>query len=71
MRSPSSNLQILLPGQRLLVVDDDPDRAYLLQEDLNSQDLRIDVSRNRQEGLLMGEVPAPHAVLLDTLELQN
>ena len=57
-----------LPGKkRLLVIDDDPDAAYLLQENLNSQEYSIDVSRNGQEGLLMARLQPPHAILLDIM----
>ena len=70
MRSPPQRdlPETTLPGKkRLLLIDDDPDAAYLLQENLNSQEYSIVVSRNGQEGLLMARLQPPHAILLDIM----
>ena len=52
----------------LLVIDDDPDAAYLLQENLNLQEYEIRAARSGQEGLLMSaSLQPPHAILLDIM----
>ena len=49
------------------MIDDDPDAAYLLQENLNLQEYEIHAARSGQEGLLMARLQPPHAILLDIM----
>jgi PAS domain S-box-containing protein len=59
-----------LPGsfpvkKRVLVIDDDPDAVYLLQENLNRQEYEILGARNGQDGLALARKLRPQAILLD------
>jgi CheY-like chemotaxis protein len=53
--------------KRLLVIDDDPDAVYLLQENLNQQEYNILGTRNGQEGLRLAHEHQPQAILLDII----
>ena len=51
--------------KRILVIDDDPDAAYLLQENINRQEFEITSTHNGQDGLRAAHEQHPHAILLD------
>ncbi len=51
--------------KRLLVIDDDPDAVYLLQESLYQQQYEIIGTRNGMDGLRMACEQKPDAILLD------
>ena len=51
--------------KRVLVIDDDPDAVYLLQENLNLQDYEVLGARNGLDGLEMARKKQPDAILLD------
>ena len=53
--------------KRLLVIDDDPDAVYLLQESLNQQEYLITGARNGQDGLRLAREQQPEAILLDVV----
>ena len=53
--------------KRILVIDDDPDAVYLLQENLNQQEFEIIGRLNGQEGLRAARDGHPHAILLDII----
>jgi GAF domain-containing protein/DNA-binding response OmpR family regulator len=53
--------------QRVLVIDDDPDATYLLQESLGSSEFEVMGARNGQEGLRAAHDQKPRAILLDIL----
>lgn len=51
--------------KRILVIDDDPDAIYLLQENLDRKDFDIIGTRDGKEGLRMARDHHPQAILLD------
>jgi CheY-like chemotaxis protein/anti-sigma regulatory factor (Ser/Thr protein kinase) len=51
----------------ILVIDDDPDAVYLLQENLNQQEFDIIGAHNGQDGLRAAREQHPHAILLDII----
>ncbi len=51
--------------KHILVIDDDPDAVYLLQESLNTQEFEISGALNGQEGLRLAREKNPDAILLD------
>ncbi len=53
--------------KRILVIDDDPDAVYLLQENLPVQEFDIIGTRDGQDGLRMARQDRPQAILLDIL----
>jgi PAS domain S-box-containing protein len=53
--------------KRVLVIDDDPDAVYLLQENLNQQDFEITGARTGHDGMRLARKQQPHAILLDIL----
>jgi PAS domain S-box-containing protein len=53
--------------KRLLVIDDDPDAVYLLQENLNQQEYNIIGTRNGHDGIRMAREQQPQAILLDII----
>jgi len=55
----------IITKKRILVIDDDPDAVYLLQENLNQQEFEIIGAHNGNEGLRMAREQHPHAILLD------
>ena len=56
-----------LSKKRVLVIDDDPDAVYLLQENLNQQEFEILGAHNGQDGLRAAREQYPHAILLDII----
>ncbi len=56
-----------LTRKLILVIDDDPDALYLLQENLDPQEFELIASRNGLDGLRLARSHKPHAVLLDVL----
>jgi DNA-binding response OmpR family regulator len=53
--------------KRILVIDDDPDAVYLLQENLNQQEFDICGTCSGQDGLRLARQQQPEAILLDIL----
>jgi PAS domain S-box-containing protein len=51
--------------KRVLVIDDDPDAVYLLQENLNPQQYQTLGARNGPDGLEMARKEQPDVILLD------
>ena len=51
--------------KRILIIDDDPDAVYLMQENLNQQEFEIIGTRNGYDGLRMAREQQPQAILLD------
>jgi CheY-like chemotaxis protein len=51
--------------KRILVIDDDLDAAYLLQENVNHQKFEIISAHNGQDGLRAAREQHPQAILLD------
>ncbi|HEX6271054.1 MAG TPA: GAF domain-containing protein [Anaerolineales bacterium] len=51
--------------KRILVIDDDPDAVYLLQENLAQQEFEIIGARNGPEGMRLAREGQPQAILLD------
>jgi signal transduction histidine kinase/CheY-like chemotaxis protein len=51
----------------VLVIDDDPDAVYLLQENLSPQEFVVIGARNGPDGLRMAREQQPQAILLDIL----
>ena len=51
--------------KRILVIDDDPDAVYILQENLNQQEFEIIGRLNGQDGLRAAREEQPQAILLD------
>jgi PAS domain S-box-containing protein len=55
--------------KHILVIDDDPDAVYLLQENLDPQEFEVSGCRNGLDGLKMARQQQPQAILLDILML--
>jgi len=53
--------------KRILVIDDDPDAAYILQESLNQNEFSVLSALNGHDGLQMARDGQPDAILLDIL----
>jgi CheY-like chemotaxis protein/anti-sigma regulatory factor (Ser/Thr protein kinase) len=53
--------------KRILVIDDDPDAVYLLQENLNQKEFDIIGARRGRDGLHIAREQQPQAILLDIL----
>ena len=53
--------------KRILVIDDDPDAVYLLQENLNPNEFNITSARNGRDGLRIAHEQQPQAILLDIM----
>jgi PAS domain S-box-containing protein len=51
--------------KRVLVIDDDPDAVYILQENLNPQEYEVLGARNGQEGFERARKQQPDVILLD------
>lgn len=51
----------------ILVIDDDPDAVYLLQENLDKKEFAVIGSRNGSDGLRLAHEKLPDAILLDIL----
>ena len=52
---------------RVLVIDDDPDAIYLLQEGLGTSEFEVIGTRNGRDGLRIAREQQPEAILLDVL----
>jgi signal transduction histidine kinase/DNA-binding response OmpR family regulator len=53
--------------KRVLVIDDDPDAAYLLQESINQNEFTVVGAPNGHAGLQLARETQPDAILLDIL----
>jgi len=53
--------------KNILVIDDDPDAVYLLQESLNADEFRVTGVNNGYDGLQAAREQQPDAILLDIL----
>lgn len=53
--------------KQILVIDDDPDALYLLQENLDQREFNITGTRSGWEGLKLAHEQQPQAILLDIL----
>lgn len=53
--------------KHILVIDDDPDAVYLLQENLDPQEFEVSGCRNGLDGLEKARQELPQAILLDIL----
>ena len=53
--------------KHILVIDDDPDAVYLLQESLNTQEFNITGTRNGLDGLRLAREQQPQAIFLDII----
>jgi signal transduction histidine kinase/DNA-binding response OmpR family regulator len=53
--------------KHILVIDDDPDAVYLLQENLDQQEFEVSGCRNGLDGLQLARKQQPQAILLDIL----
>ena len=53
--------------KRILVIDDDPDALYLLQENLDQHEFHLIGARDGWEGLRLAKELQPHAILLDII----
>jgi PAS domain S-box-containing protein len=79
--SAQINLQVVKPESKvrsenafspstrktIIVIDDDPDAVYLLQENLNKKEFKVIGARNGLDGLRMARDDHPDAILLDIL----
>ncbi len=61
------NLKTIDAKKRILVIDDDPDALYLLQENLSPQEFDLIGTRNGSEGMRLAREQQPNAILLDIL----
>ena len=53
--------------RRVLIVEDDPDTAELLTQQLEDEDLEIDVARNGQEAILKTGQQPPDVIVMDIM----
>jgi PAS domain S-box-containing protein len=53
--------------KHILVIDDDPDAVYLLQENLDQGEFKVSGCRNGLDGLQLARKQQPQAILLDIL----
>ncbi len=65
VQTPAPQPEPVSTKKRILVIDDDPDAVYLLQENLNQNEFEIIGRLNGQEGLRAAREQGPHAILLD------
>lgn len=49
----------------ILVIDDDPDAVYILQESLDQSEFELNSAKNGVEGLRLAQALHPHAIILD------
>jgi CheY-like chemotaxis protein len=66
-QQPTHLLKADASKKRVLVIDDDPDAVYLLQENLGQTDFEVIGARNGIEGQQMARDLQPKAILLDIL----
>jgi GAF domain-containing protein len=64
---PGSNTR----PKQVLVIDDDPDAIYLLQENLDPKTFEVTGARNGYEGIELARREHPDAILLDVLMPQT
>ncbi len=57
--------------KNILIIDDDPDAVYLLQESLNLAEFKVIGARNGHDGLQMARSHQPDVILLDILMPQT
>ena len=62
---PAQHPELMSAKKRILVIDDDPDAVYILQENLNQQEFEIIGAHNGKDGLRAAREQHPHAILLD------
>jgi GAF domain-containing protein/CheY-like chemotaxis protein len=62
-----STLQAETAKRKVLVIDDDPDAVYLMQENLNPHEFTVIGAREPAEGLNLAREQQPDAILLDIL----
>jgi GAF domain-containing protein/CheY-like chemotaxis protein/tetratricopeptide (TPR) repeat protein len=67
VHSADSHIRTDSSKKRVLVIDDDPDAIYILQESLNQNEFTIIGTRNPQDGLQLAREHQPDAILLDIL----
>ncbi|MBL8049996.1 MAG: GAF domain-containing protein [Anaerolineales bacterium] len=66
--SASQSASYLDTGKkRILVIDDDPNAVYLLQESLTQNEFEIIGTDNKHQALSIAREQQPHAILLDIL----
>jgi GAF domain-containing protein len=63
----STSTKVDSARKRILVIDDDPDAAYLLQESLNQNEFSVIGAPNGHSGLQLARDEQPDAILLDIL----
>ena len=63
----AQHLQTASAKKHILVIDDDPDAVYLLQENLDRTEFEITGARNGVDGLRLAREGRPQAILLDIL----
>ena len=64
----STDIDKMDPSKKqILIIDDDPDAMYLLQENLDQQEFEVHGCRNGFDGLNRARTQKPHAILLDIL----
>ncbi len=63
--APASPSEPGAPRPRVLVIDDDPDAVYFVQENLNAHEFEITGARSGREGIEAARRQRPHAILLD------
>ncbi|MBL8062028.1 MAG: GAF domain-containing protein [Anaerolineales bacterium] len=66
-RHADSSSQAGSAKKLILVIDDDPDAVYLLQESLSQNEFEVIGARTGYEGQKMARELQPHAILLDIL----
>jgi GAF domain-containing protein/CheY-like chemotaxis protein/tetratricopeptide (TPR) repeat protein len=66
-RKPDHPADVETSKKRVLVIDDDPDAEYLLQESLNQNEFAVIGARNGYDGLQIARQLKPDAILLDVL----
>jgi len=64
---PDQDVEPSTSPKRILVIDDDPDAVYLLQENLNQDQYTITGVRNGRDGLRIARERQPQVILLDIL----
>ena len=63
----TQNAEANMANKHILVIDDDPDAVYLLQENLDQQEFRVSGYRNGRDGLQAARQQQPQVILLDIL----
>ena len=64
-QAPAYNPGSSTARKQILVIDDDPDAVYLLQESLNTQEFEITGALNGLDGVRIAREQQPQAILLD------